>query len=122
MELVPQTLDRTQALAAVGGDTRFLAELAGLLEAACPTLLNDIETALARGDLPAVGWSARLVRVAAENIQARNVADVALLLENLARDKQPRAASAAYRRLQTEVVRLKPVLADLKGEATRFVC
>jgi len=122
MELATQELDRTQALAAVGGDTRFLAELAGIFEAASPTLLNNIESSLTLGDLPAVSWSARLLRVSAENVQARKVADVALRLEELARKRQPGAAAVAYRTLQVEVARLKPLLAHLKGEATRFVC
>ncbi len=122
MELATWALDRNQALAAVGGDTRFLAELAGILEAACPKLLKDIETSLALGNSPAVSWSARLLRVAAENVVARTVAEAAFRVEDLARQQHLSAAAAAYRTLQTEVTRLKPVLADLKGEATRLVC
>lgn len=36
-------LDRSRALAAVGGDSRFLSELAGIFEAAYPTLLEGIQ-------------------------------------------------------------------------------
>jgi hypothetical protein len=60
--------------------------------------------------------------VAAENVMASNVAGAALLIERLARQKQSRAAGDAYRALQNEVAQLKPLLADLKGEAARFVC
>ncbi len=42
-------LDRSLALAAVGGDRGFLAELAGILGAACPTLLESIRASLAVG-------------------------------------------------------------------------
>jgi len=122
MELATRPLDRAQALAAVGGDTGFLAELAGILEAACPALLDGIQVSLAIGDLSAAAWSARLLRVAAENVMASNVAGAALLIERLARQKQSRAAGDAYRALQNEVAQLKPLLADLKGEAARFVC
>ena len=122
MELATRPLDRAQALAAVGGDTGFLAELAGILEAACPTLLDDIQVSLAIGDLSAAAWSARLLRVAAENVMASTVAHAALHIETLARQRQSRAAADAYRALQNEVARLKPLLAALKGEAAQFVC
>jgi HPt (histidine-containing phosphotransfer) domain-containing protein len=122
MELATRPLDRAQALAAVGGDTGFLAELAGILEAACPTLLDDIQVSLAIGDLSAAAWSARLLRVAAENVMASTVADAALHIETLARQRQSRAVADAYRALQNEVARLKPLLAALKGEAAQVVC
>ena len=121
MESAPFQLDRAQALATVGGDTEFLAELVGIFEAACPVLLNDIQVALANADLTAAGWSARLLRVAAENIKACNVTRLAQLLETLAREKKPRASADTFRALQNEIARLKPVLGDLTGEATRLV-
>jgi HPt (histidine-containing phosphotransfer) domain-containing protein len=122
MELATRSLDRAQALAAVGGDTGFLAELAGILEAACPALLDDIRVSLTKGDFSAAAWSARLLRVAAENVMASNVADAALLIERLARQKQSCAVADAYGALQDEVARLIPVLAALEGEADRLVC
>ena len=107
MKLETQLIDRTRALANLGGDTVFLAELAGILEAACPALLDDIRDALAHGNLSGAAWSARLLRVAAENVNASSVARAAHLTEALACQKQTRAAADAYDTLQNEVARLK---------------
>jgi HPt (histidine-containing phosphotransfer) domain-containing protein len=116
VKLACDALDRSLALAAVGGDTGFLAELAGIFEAACPTLLERIERALATGDLVAAAVAARLLRAVAENVSAKRVASVALECELLARQKSVAEAQAAYRALLQEVEHLQPVLDDLKSE------
>jgi HPt (histidine-containing phosphotransfer) domain-containing protein len=116
MKLACDTLDRSFALAAVGGDTGFLAELAGIFEAACPTLLERIQRALATGDLVAASVAARLLRTVAENVSAKRVASVALECELLARQKSVAEAQAAHRALLQEVERIQPALDDLKSE------
>jgi HPt (histidine-containing phosphotransfer) domain-containing protein len=116
MKLACDGLDRSFALAAVGGDTGFLAELAGIFEAACPTLLERIQRALAAGDLIAAAVAARLLRAVAENVSAQRVASVALECELLARQKLVAEAQAAHRALLEEVERIRPVLDDLKIE------
>ena len=116
MKLACDGLDRSFALAAVGGDTGFLAELAGIFEAACPTLLERIQRALAAGDLIAAAVAARLLRAVAENVSAQRVASVALECELLARQKSVAEAQAAHRALLEEVERIRPVLDDLKSE------
>lgn len=109
-------LDGSLALAAVGGDRGFLAELAGILGAASPTLLESMRASLAAGNLPAAARAARLLRVAAENVSARRVASAALALEAMARQNRREAVGDAYCALQQEVERLMPVLADLEGQ------
>jgi len=116
MKLACDALDRSLALAAVGGDTGFLAELAGIFEAACPTLLERIQRALAVGDLVAAAVAARLVRAVAENVSAKRVASVALECELLARQKSVAEAQAAHRVLLEEVERIQPLVEDLKSE------
>jgi HPt (histidine-containing phosphotransfer) domain-containing protein len=116
MKFACDTLDRCLALAAVGGDSGFLAELAGIFEAACPTLLERIQRALATGDLVAASVAARLLRTVAENVSAKRVASVALECELLARQKSVAEAQAAHRALLQEVERIQPALDDLKSE------
>jgi HPt (histidine-containing phosphotransfer) domain-containing protein len=116
MRLASDALDRSLALAAVGGDSGFLAELAGIFEAAYPTLLERIQRALAVGDLVAAAVAARLLRAVAENVSAKRVASVALECELLARQHAVAEAQAAHRALLQEVERIQPVLDDLKSE------
>ena len=52
MEEISEILDRTAALASVGGDLEFLSELLGLFRATSSTLLRDIQEALVKVDLP----------------------------------------------------------------------
>jgi HPt (histidine-containing phosphotransfer) domain-containing protein len=118
MRLASDALDRSLALAAVGGDSGFLAELAGIFEAACPTLLERIQRALAVGDLVAAAVAARLLRAIAENVSAKRVASVALECELLARQNSVAEAQAAHRVLLQEVERIQPVLDDLESELT----
>ena len=107
-------VDRDRALAAVGGDRSFLAELAGIVGAACPILLERVQAALAAGDLPATAWSAHLLRVAAEEVGAGPVANTALALEPHASSNDFDAVNRALRTLQQEVGQLKPALARLE--------
>ena len=117
MELVLESLDRAAALASVGGDKAFLAELAGIMGAACPTLLESTRASLAAGNLAAAARTAHLLRVAAENVAARGVASAALALETIAQHRRREAVEAAYSALRQEVEWLTPVLADLEREA-----
>ena|SRR5215831_3713981 len=116
MRLATDVLDRSRALAAVGGDTGFLAELVGIFEAACPTLLERIQRALAAGDLVAAAVAARLLKTVAENVSAKRVASVALECELLSRQKSVAEAQAAHRALLQEIERIQPLLEDLKSE------
>lgn len=110
-------LDCFEALASTGGDTGFLAELAGIFDAACPTLLERIQHALAEGDIAAAVRAAHLLEVAAQNVTAKRVAGAALDVETLARQKLLERAQEAYRELVLEIERLKPLLSDLEREA-----
>jgi HPt (histidine-containing phosphotransfer) domain-containing protein len=112
-----QVLDRTLALASVGGDREFLSEVAGLVQAAWPTLLGDIRHALAAGDLGAVERTTRLVKAAARNVSAARAYGSALRLEAAARAGQLEAARAGGVQLEQEVEKLKAALATLGKSA-----
>jgi len=114
MKTNPEIFDWSSALASVGGDRNFLSEVAGLFQAAWPTLLGNIRAGLATGDLWAVESSARLVEGAARNVSAKNVYESARQLEFLARQGAVRASQAACANLEHEVEALKPYLAPLR--------
>jgi len=107
--------DSTLALESVGGDRSFLSEVAGLFQAAWPTLWSDIRAGLAVGNLCAVERSAHLVQAAARNVSARSVYEAAQELEQLARHGALEASQVACEALQREVERLTPYLAPLQN-------
>jgi len=112
-----EVLDHTSALASVGGDREFLSEVAGLVQAAWPTLLGDIGLALAAGDLDAVQRTTRLAKAAARNVSAARAYESALRLEEAAQGGQLEAAREAGAQLEQEVERLTAALATLGKSA-----
>jgi HPt (histidine-containing phosphotransfer) domain-containing protein len=112
-----EVLDRTLALASVGGDQEFLSEVAGLVQAAWPTLLAETRQALAAGDLGSAERTTRLVKAAAHNVSAGRAYESALRLEAAAHAGQLEAAREAGVQLEQEVERLKAALATLRKSA-----
>ena len=113
MERSVEVLDSTSALDSVGGDLGFLAELAGITEAAWATLLQKIREALAEGDFRSLKRSAYLVRVMAGNLFARRAYTAASFLETIASVGDLESAREAACTLEKEMAQLKPVLAEL---------
>jgi HPt (histidine-containing phosphotransfer) domain-containing protein len=113
MEQSSEILDRTAALASVGGDLEFLSELLGIFRAASPALLHDIREALVKVDLPALANAAHLVRVTAQNVAARRVYLAATLLEKMAACGELEGARHASSRLEKEMDQLKSALTML---------
>ncbi|HTS71323.1 MAG TPA: hypothetical protein VMO17_20285 [Terriglobia bacterium] len=109
-----EVLDPATALASVGGDAEFLFELAGLVQAAWPSLLGDIRTGLAAGDLGAVQEGARLARAAAEYVSARRTYESALQLLTLASLGDVQGARRASAVLENEVMKLQGVLSTMR--------
>lgn len=112
----PDVLDCSEALASTGGDAGFLAELAGIFEAACPALLERIEHAMAAAALADAARAAHLLGVVAQNVTAKRVASAAFDLEALARQNSADRAQAAHEVLLQEIERLKPLLPDLQSQ------
>ena len=109
----PEVFDVDLALSSVGGDREFLTELVGLAQAAWPTLLTDIRNGIAQGDLHAVEMTARLARVAAQNVSAKRAYESALQLEAMARKGDLPAVQSASVDLEREVELLRVFLAAL---------
>jgi len=107
----PEVFDVGLALSSVGGDREFLTELVGLAQAAWPTLLTDIRSGMARGDLGAVEKAARLAKVAAQNVSAKRAYESALQLQMMARKGDWQAVQSAGVDLEREVELLRTFLA-----------
>ena len=116
-EQYTEVFDVGGALSSVGGDSEFLAEVVGLVQAAWPTLLADIREGIARADLPAVEMSARLAKAAARNVSAKRAYDSAVQLETLIGMRDLPAAQRASTTLEQEVERLQMVLSTVENSA-----
>ena len=113
MDTDPEVFDRPAVLASVGGDRIFLDEVAGLFQAAWPTLSNDIRLGIAGSDVGAVETGARMVESAARDLSAKRVTESAHQLWDLARQGALHGAAVACSRLEREVVELRPYLKAL---------
>ena len=112
-EQYTEVFDVGRAMSSVGGDQEFLAELVGLTQAAWPTLLGDIRSGMARGDLQAVETAARLAKAAARNVAAKRAHESALQLEAMAHKGDGDAVQEAMVSLEREVELLRFFLATL---------
>ncbi len=112
-EKYPEVFDASLALSSVGGDQEFLAELVGLTQAAWPTLLTDIRSGIAWGDLRTVETTARLAKAAARNVSAKRAYESALQLEAMARMGDLPSVQRASLDLEREVEMLRIFLAAL---------
>ena len=106
-----EVFDVATAVSSVGGDSEFLSEVVGLVQAAWPTLLADIREGISRGDLRAVETRARLAKAAARNVSAKRAYESARQLESLAGRGDFQAIQAAIATLEREVEVLRFYLA-----------
>lgn len=112
-EQYAEVFDEALALQSVGGDKEFLTEVVGLMQAAWPTLLADIQEAMDRQDLRAVESSARLAKAAARYVSARRTYETAVQLETMAGKGDFQAALEASGRLEQEAEILQLALSTL---------
>lgn len=111
MEQHREIFDVGEALSSVGGDEEYLTEIVGLMQAAMPTLLADIQEEIAREDLHAVEVTARLAKAAAQNVAAKRAYESALKLETIASRGDLPATRRAIASLEREVKMLRFFLA-----------
>ena len=116
-EQYSEVFDVSLALSSVGGDSEFLTEVVGLVQAAWPTLLADIREGVARKDLPAVKTSARLAKAAARNVSAKRAYESAQQLETAAEIGDLQAAQGAQASIEREVGLLQVFLATLRNNS-----
>ena len=116
LEQYAEVFNVGMALNSVGGDQEFLSEVVGLMQAAWPTLLTDLRNGITKGDIRAVGTTARLAKAAARNVSAKRAYDSALELETMAGKGDLAAAGEAASSLEHEVEILQFFLANLADE------
>jgi len=106
-------VDRGALLAAVGGDQALLAELVALFVAHTPTLLAEIDAAIAGQDARGLHRSAHTLKGSLLTFAARAAAETARALElmgatgDLADPAVARAARRAHATLTAEVARVR---------------
>jgi HPt (histidine-containing phosphotransfer) domain-containing protein len=105
--------DRRAALARLGGEEAFLAQVAGLFLGDSASLLDSARQALARGDSAGARKAAHTLRGSVGYLCAAGVSDAARLLERLSAEGDLAGAEQALRALEQEVDRLRRALADL---------
>ncbi len=106
-------LDRTEALARVGGKKQLLAELAGMLLEDCSSWQTELADQLRQANAEALAFTAHLMRGSLAALGARPASEAARELEASARAGDLDGVVRAFARLQTALSQLKPVLTAL---------
>ncbi len=109
-------LNRAVALERVGGDLELLQEIAQLFLEHSPSLVDEMRTALENGDAKSLERAAHSLKGSVSNFGAEAAHKAALQLETIARSCDLPAATEALRKLECELGRLRPELAELAGE------
>jgi len=97
------------------GDVDLLKEIAEMFLEESPILMYQMKEALNRGDCSALERAAHTIKGSVGNFAAKPAFDAALRVEAIGRDSEMRHADRAYKRLEEEIARLKPVLTSLGG-------
>jgi CheY-like chemotaxis protein len=112
-------LDLRLALAFVGGDEALLAEVIRLFLKECPRLAQAVRDAVERGDARALWISAHTLKGSVSNFGAVHAAELADRLQALGRQGCVAEAATLVDALDSELTRLKPVLAAWANGAIR---
>lgn len=115
MELHFEGWDRAKALDSVGGDEKFLSELAGIFCAAYPTLMKSLEESIADRDYFRVADAAHLLGRAAQGLAAIEVTKAALIVEKMARQNEFNDIENALHALQQQGHQLIGALAAFRN-------
>jgi PAS domain S-box-containing protein len=99
------------------GDIDLLKEIAEMFLEESPVLMYQMKEALNRGDNAALERAAHTIKGSVGNFAAKPAYEAALRVESIGRDSEMRHADQAYRRLEEEIARLKPVLTSLGRES-----
>jgi two-component system, sensor histidine kinase and response regulator len=110
-----EILDRPALIARFDGDLDLLREIAEMFLEDCPRRVADLRDAVARHDGEAIERAAHSLKGSVSNFAATAAWQVAQQVEQLARTGNVAAAEQAYARLEYEIARLLPVLADVAG-------
>jgi HPt (histidine-containing phosphotransfer) domain-containing protein len=110
-------LDWEAAVSHFEGDVELLKEIAEMFLEESPVLMYQMKEALNRGDGKALERAAHTIKGSVGNFAAQPAFDAALRVESIGRDSEMRNADQAYRKLEEEIARLKPVLTSLGRDA-----
>ena len=102
--------DRDALMEQLGGDEQLAREVIDLFLRDCPVQLSSIKAALDRGDAREVYVVAHTLKGAASTLAASEVAEGALVLEQLARDGHLEGSAEAWQVLESASVRLLETL------------
>jgi len=106
-------LDREVALARVGGDADLLKEIATLFLEDYPKVLDDLRSAVARGDARSLERTAHGLKGSVSTFGARAVMDAARTLETLGRAQKFEEVSQVLVSLELALAALRPELETL---------
>jgi HPt (histidine-containing phosphotransfer) domain-containing protein len=112
-DLKTMVLDRTVALARVGGDVELLKEIATLFLDEYPRVLTDLHKALQAGDSKGVERSAHGLKGSVSNFGAQAVVDAAFQLEQLGRAQKLAEVSQVLTTLELALAALHTELASI---------
>jgi HPt (histidine-containing phosphotransfer) domain-containing protein len=106
-------LDSEALLDRIGGDVDFLQELAGVFREDCPQLLDEIRSAVAAENAPALMRAAHTLKGAVANFGADAAREAAFRLESMGRTGDLKPAREAVGELESEILRFEQALAAL---------
>jgi HPt (histidine-containing phosphotransfer) domain-containing protein len=106
-------LDRTVAMARVGGDVELLKEIAVLFLEEYPRVLVDLHNAVEAGDAKSVERTAHGLKGSVANFGASAVVDAAFELEQLGRAQKLDDVSSALTALELSLAALHVELASI---------
>src|ERR1700682_5893722 len=115
IKLLSESWDLSRALGRLGHDEEFLSELAGIYCAACPTLLKNLEHAIAAKNRSSAADAAQLIWSGALTLSDAGVVEAALVVETMALRNEFDEIGSAYDSLQHEAARLLDALADFRS-------
>jgi len=98
-----QAFDESELLEHVDHDLSFLADTVRMLEMDAPPLMQQVNTAVAAGDAPAVGRTAHALKGMISNFCAPAAQALALEVERLGKSGDCAAAAAAAARLESSL-------------------
>ena len=98
-----------------GGDAALRTEIIGMFLEDCPMRVDEIRTAIGRGDAPGLMSSAHALKGSAAYLSASIVRGLAANLERLGRDQRLSDAPAALEQLSAAVAELLAELRNIHG-------
>jgi CheY-like chemotaxis protein len=111
-----EILDRTQLSTLIEGDMELLQELIELFWDSCPQMLSEMQEAIAAQDSKSLTSSALTLKGSVGSFAATRAFEAALSLEQIGRAGDCSQAASALAKLEIELDRLRPVLAEVQQD------